>query len=378
MKIVIAPNAFKGCLSSTDAAVAMEKGIKKCLPDSETVKIPISDGGDGLSEVVNGLFNTELVMEKVNDPLGRKIEAAYSIIKEMNTAVIEMALASGLALLRKDERDPMAASTYGTGELIASAVKRGAKKIILGIGGSATCDGATGAASATGWRFLDANGGGVIPCGTSLTRIRKISFDEKCKEIRNIPITVVCDVENNLLGEKGAARVFAPQKGASPEEVEILEEGLANLAEVIRRDLGIDVCEIRGGGAAGGMGAGMKAFFNAELRRGTEVIFSLIGLEEKLADADLVLTGEGRIDEQTIFGKAPAEVAKLAKKMSIPCIAICGSISGNMTPLHSAGMSSVHSICKGSITLDEAMRNAAPLLSSETERVIRKFLSGSL
>ncbi len=377
MKIVVAPNSFKDCLSSAQIARAMEEGVKSFMPDAEIVKIPLSDGGDGFHDVISENYDTDTFRIHVSDPLGRKIESHYSMIKNGKTAFMEMALASGLALLTGQERNPLLASSKGTGEMILSAINHGAEKVILGIGGSATCDGGIGASYALGCRFYDLNGKELYPSGENMINIKRIDTAQIPEKVRNTAMTLICDVENPLLGENGAAKVYAPQKGASMRQVELLEQGLANLADIIETAYGVDLRRFRGSGAAGGIAVGLKAFFNTELKRGTELIFDLLDFDEKINGASLILTGEGRIDEQTVFGKVPAEVAKFAKRHHAPCIAICGSVSGNMNALFEAGMSSVHSICSGPCNLEEAIRNAPELIMLETERVFRTFLAGT-
>ncbi len=369
MKIVLAPNAFKGSLSATAAAAAMARGFRRVMPDAELLAAPVSDGGDGLVDVLAEIMGGRIVSAEVSDPLGRKVSAEFALVDVGRTAVIEMATASGLALLKEDERNPMAASTMGTGELIRHAAASGVRKIILGIGGSATCDGGVGAAAALGWKFLDPDGNDLVPCGATLRSIRAIKAPEGTGPAHGISFEIVCDVENPLLGPDGAARVYAPQKGASPADVEELEMGLANLAAVIKKQLGTDVASIKGGGAAGGMGAGMAAFFNAKLRRGAELVLDLIDLSDKLKGADLIVTGEGRIDSQTVFGKAPAEVAKFAKARGVPCIAVCGARTGALGQLHNAGCHAIFSICPGPCTLEHASANAAELLADACAQI---------
>ncbi len=376
MRILIAPNSFKDCLSSMQIADLMEASVKRLMPESETVKAPISDGGDGFFEVLSNAFDAETRFAEVEDPLGRIISCPYSFSPENGVAVIEMAKASGLALLKAEERNPMKTSSIGTGQAILSAIEAGAEKIILGIGGSATCDLGIGIAHALGWRFFDSGGNLLRPVGGSLSKIA--SFDSKFvpEIIGGVEISLACDVSNELLGEKGAARFYAPQKGASPEQVEILEESISRLSIMIIERLGTDVRKITGGGAAGGAGAGLCAFLEATLEKGTQIVFEARNIEDKIQNADLVLGGEGQIDSQTVFGKAPGELAKLAKKHSKPCIAICGGIRGDISNLLAEGMSSAHSICSAPMRLEDAISNAPKLIMQATEMVLRSFLAG--
>jgi glycerate kinase len=377
MKIVVAPNAYKGSLTGSEAAAAMGRGIQHVLPEAEIVEVPVADGGDGLVDVVHGALGGELRKVLVSGPLRNLVEAEFCVVAEKGLASIEMALASGLALVNENERDPEKTSTYGTGELIREALDLGLTRIGIGIGGSATNDGGIGMAAALGVRFLDIEGKRLEPVGGSLGRIAHIDMNRLDARIAHTRIEAICDVDNPLTGPKGASRVYGPQKGASPKQVERLEAGLANLARVIKNDLGFDVAGMAGGGAAGGLGAGLFVFLGAELRPGVAVVLELVGLAEKMAGAELVLTGEGQIDFQTVFGKAPAGVAALAKEQGIPCIAIAGSIGDDLGGLHHTGLTAVFSLCPGPVTLQEAMTKGADLLSRATEQVLRAYLAGA-
>jgi glycerate kinase len=286
-----------------------------------------------------------------------------------------MALASGLARLPEEQRDPTLTTSYGTGELIRAGLDLGATTINVGIGGSATNDGGMGMAQALGIRFLDKDGRELPGIGASLQHVAAIDVSDLDPRIRDTDIAAVCDVDNPLCGEQGAARVYGPQKGASPEQVRELDQGLENLARLMERDLGVDILAMPGSGAAGGLGAGLHAFLGARLCKGIELIFAMVGLREKTAGADLVLTGEGQIDFQTVFGKAPGGVGALAKEMGIPCIAIAGSIGGDLGDLHQHGISAVFSLCTGPCTLQQAMEHGAEGISRVTEQILRCFLS---
>jgi glycerate kinase len=373
MKIIVAPNAFKGSLSAKDAAHVMAEAILSVDKNIQVVEVPFSDGGDGLLEVLTDIFAGEVVKVEVTGPLGKKVMSKLCYVKDRLLAAIEMAKASGLVLLDKSERDPTKTTTYGTGELIKKALDLGAKKIIIGIGGSATNDGGIGMASALGVRFLDQKGQQVYPCGGNLIKIRDIDISGLDKRIKDVEIDVVCDVDNPLLGENGAARIYAPQKGATPDQVEELEQGLANLAEIIKKRLNIDVTTISGGGAAGGLGAGLYAFLGARLKKGIEVMKELTHLEEKVNQADLVITGEGKLDDQIFFGKGPFGVADTAKKYSVPCIALAGSIDANLDKLEEIGIVSYFSICPGPIKLEDAMENAREYLKNTVIQVVRLY-----
>ncbi len=358
------------------AAEAMAEGIQRVLTDVDIEKVPVADGGDGLVDVALDALQGERCRLLVTGPRFDLVEAQFCHVPEQSFAAIEMALASGLALLSENMRDPMQTTTLGTGELILAALDLGVHTIGVGIGGSATCDGGIGAARALGVRFLDASGHPVSPVGGALQEIVHIDMSGLDPRIGDTTIEAVCDVENPLLGEQGAARMYGPQKGADPEQVEQLESGLSNLARVIKADLGLDVAALPGGGAAGGLGAGLHAFFGAVLRPGVDVVLDLVGLENKLEGADLVLTGEGQIDFQTVFGKAPTGVALLAKKHKIPCIVIAGSVGEDLGELHQQGVDAVFSLCSGPISLQEAMEQAEHSLSRATEQVFRCFLTG--
>jgi glycerate kinase len=376
MKIILAPNAFKGSLTAASAALAMERGILAAHPDIVTVRVPVADGGDGLVNIALENLDAEERRVTVRDPLGRPVSAAFAWLPSRRTAFVELALASGLALLNDSERNPLKTITFGTGELAVAALELGATSLYFGIGGSATNDGAVGLASALGIRFLDEAGNEVEPVGGELVRIRGIDMSRLHPGLKECSVHVICDVENPLLGPSGAARVYAPQKGATPEQVEALETGLANLAEVMRRELGVDVRDLPGGGAAGGVGAGLHAFFHAELKRGIDTVLELVDFEQKIEGADLILTAEGRIDGQTACGKAPAGVARIAEKHGIPCIALAGGLGDGFESLHGIGMTAVFSICSGPVSLENAMRNADAYLRSATEQVVRAFIAG--
>ncbi len=376
MKIVLAPNAFKGSLTAMEAAGAMARGVLRACPKAEIVKVPVADGGDGLAEVLLGALGGEVRTVTVQGPRDAPIDASFCYVPSLNLAAIEMALASGLALLPDEQRDPMLTTTYGTGQLILAALELGVSRIVVGIGGSATNDGGIGMAAALGIGFPDADAQPVRPVGGSLGAIRKIDISGLDPRVADTHFEVVCDVENPLLGPTGAAAVYGPQKGATPEQVEMLDAGLGNLAGLIETHLGIDVRTLPGAGAAGGLGAGLRAFLGAELRRGVDLVLDLVGLEEKLAGADLVLTAEGQIDFQTTFGKAPAGVALRAQARHIPCLALAGSVGGGLDDLHAIGIDAVFSLCPGPVSLERAMTAGADYLAAATEQAVRGFMAG--
>jgi glycerate kinase len=376
MKIVLAPNALKGCLSAAKAADAMARGVLRACPAADIALAPVADGGDGLTEVLVDALHGEIRTITVTGPLGDLVQASFCHVPAHRLAVIEMAAASGLALLSRDRLDPMRTTTFGVGELIAAALDLGVSHLIVGIGGSATNDGGTGMATALGARFLDAGGRTVEPVGGALAAIRRIDPDGLDPRLARVRVEAICDVDNPLLGERGPARVYGPQKGATPAQVRELDAGLANLAAVIERDLGLDVRELPGAGAAGGLGAGLRAFLDAELRRGVDVVLDLVGLDEHLRGADLALTAEGRIDAQTAFGKAPAGVAERARARGVPCIAIAGGIGNGLESLYALGIRAVFSLCPGPVSLEQALVAGGDYLAATTEQVVRVFLAG--
>ena len=378
MKIVLAPNALKGCLTAAEAAQALARGVARIDPELELVLVPVADGGDGLAEVLRNALNGVQQTVPVSGPLGDPLLATFCHVPALRLAIIEIAQASGLALLAQERRNPLLTTTFGTGELIKAALDLEISHLIVGIGGSATNDGGIGMATALGARFFDSHGQPIEPVGGTLATIQRIDLNGLDSRLAEVRIEVICDVDNPLLGERGAAQVYAPQKGATPQQVQILEAGLANLAAVIERDLGANVRDLPGAGAAGGLGAGLTAFLNAELRRGVDVVLDWVKLDESLYHADLVLTAEGQIDAQTAFGKAPAGVAERARAHGVPCIAIAGSIGAGLDALHALGIDAVFSLCPGPVNLEQAMTCAADYLAAAAEQAVRAFLAGRL
>ncbi len=377
MKIVLAPNALKGCLTATQAADAMARGVARACPAADIARVPVADGGDGLANVLIDALHGQARTANVTGPHGDRVEATFCHVQTRRLAAIEMATASGLALLPKSRLNPLRATTWGTGELIAAALDLGISRLIVGIGGSATNDGGIGMATALGARFLDEHDNPVEPVGGALWAIRRIDLHGLDSRLAGVRIEAICDVDNPLLGERGAAHVYGPQKGATPEQVRMLDTGLANLAMVIERDLDLDVRELPGAGAAGGLGAGLKAFLNAELRRGVDLVLDLVGLKEQLRGADLVLTAEGQIDSQTASGKAPAGVGECARACGVPCFAIAGSVGGGLDSLHALGIDAVFGLCPGPVSLEQAMAAGGDFLAAATEQVVRAFLAGN-
>lgn len=371
MKIVIAPDSFKGSMSAKEVCDNIEIGIKKAVSNPEIVKIPMADGGEGTVQSLVDATNGKMINAVVKDPLFRNINAEYGILGNNKTAVIEMAAASGLALLSSEEQNPMNTTTFGTGQLIFDALNRGCRDFIIGIGGSATNDGGIGLASALGVRFLNKSNNDVNLYGEGLTDIEYIDTDNLDPRIKECRIHVACDVTNVLCGENGAAYVYASQKGASYEEIEKLDRGLENLSCKILKYLSKDVKNIKGSGAAGGTGAGLIAFLDGKLEPGINIVIKYAGLERKICDSDLVITGEGRIDCQTLYGKTILGVAQTAKKQNIPVIAICGSMGEGIDNLYDFGLNGIFSIVNSPMNLEECIKKTPQLLQSVTENIFR-------
>lgn len=374
--LVMAPNALKGSCSATLAAAALAEGAWRAAPDAEIRQVPVADGGDGLLEIACEALGAERRQARVTGPTFAAVDAELAWLPSQRTAIIEMALASGLALVDPEDRDPGLTTTLGTGELMREVLALGAESLIIGLGGSATNDGGIGMASALGYRFLDRDDQPVRPIGAELGRIARIDRSGVHPQLSRVQVQAICDVENPLTGQQGAAAIFGPQKGATPAGVNMLDAGLANLAERLRQDLGCEAENARGAGAAGGLGAGLMAFCAAELRPGAELVLDLVGLDQALERADLVLTAEGQIDTQTASGKAPAAVAARAQRRGIPCIGIAGGIGERIESLHALGLDAVFCLCPGPITLAEAERRATELLAQAAEQVVRAFLAG--
>lgn len=376
MRILIAPNAFKGSISAYDAAKAIEEGIRRVMPDADCILLPIADGGDGTAEVLVHGTGGRFINAKVLNPLGRSIATTFALLSDGSTAMIEMANASGLRLITAAERNPLITTTYGTGQLMRAALNIGARKIIIGLGGSATVDGGAGMAQALGARLLDAQGEEIGYGGGSLTNLHAIDLSGLDPRLRECEIIAACDVDNPLVGEHGSAAVFGPQKGATPDMVTQLDANLAHFAHIIQRDLGVDVLRIPGGGAAGGIAAGLIAFCGARLYPGTDLVLDTMALDDHLQGVDLVITGEGRIDGQTAHGKAPVGVALRAKRYGIPVVALAGGIGDGAEALYAHGIDAVMPIVARPMPLEEAMQEARTLLRDTAERLIRVIRLG--
>ncbi|NLB88763.1 MAG: glycerate kinase [Syntrophomonadaceae bacterium] len=370
MKIVIAPDSFKGSLTAKQVADAIETGIKKVDQDIEIIKVPVADGGEGTVEAILTSVGGEIIEATVKDPLLNDITASYGILKDEQTAVIEMAAASGLVLVPNSKRNPWFTTTYGTGQLFVDALDRGCRKFIVGLGGSATNDGGSGFLKALGVHFLDIDGNDTGYGGQSLVPIHTIDISKLDKRIQECEIIVACDVTNPLCGPHGASAVYGPQKGADPEMVNTLDKALYAYGKLLEKAFGIPVLEVPGSGAAGGFGAALISL-GAKLNPGIDIITKVAELEKKLIGADLVITGEGSIDFQTAFGKTPSGVAELANKFNIPVIALTGNIGERVEELYDKGFDSIFAICDGPMSLDESMSKAEKLLIETSERIIR-------
>ncbi|SKA86002.1 glycerate kinase [Clostridium sp. USBA 49] len=371
MKFVLAPDSFKESMSAKEAAEAMKKGIKKVIPDAECVLVPMADGGEGTVQSLVDATNGEIIETIVTGPLGNKVKAMFGILGDRETAVIEMASASGIHLLKKEERNPLLTTTYGTGELIKAALDKNVKRILIGIGGSSTNDGGAGMIQALGAKLLDKEGNEIEFGGGALEKLYKIDLSGLDKRLENVIIEAACDVTNPLTGKEGASYVFGPQKGATPEMIEKLDKNLAHYAEIIRKDLGKDIENIPGAGAAGGLGAGLMAFLNAELKRGVELVIKYTNLEEKIKEANYVFTGEGSIDHQTIFGKTPYGVSMTAQKLGIPVIAFAGRIGDGIEVLYDKGINSIIGIMPGASSIEDALKQGSENLERAAENIAR-------
>lgn len=375
MKFLFAPDSFKGTLSSLQVIQILERAARSHFHDLHVIKVPIADGGEGTVEALITAMGGEYRYAEVTGPLeGMKVKARYGV--SGNTAVIEMAQASGLTLLDREKRNPLLTTTYGTGELIRAALDEGIREYIIGIGGSATNDGGMGMAQALGIAFLDDEGRNVGLGGRYLSEVRRIVPDGLDPRIRECKMTVICDVSNPLTGPQGATYVYGPQKGATKEMLLILEEGMKNYAEVIRHQLGIDVDRIPGAGAAGGLGAALTGFLGAVLKPGIDAVMDFIHFDRLLEDVDLVVTGEGRIDGQSVFGKVPVGVARRCKEKNVPVVAISGIMGENAQAVYDYGINSIMTTINRDMPLEEALSRAEELLFDAADRMFRLIKAG--
>jgi len=371
MKIVIAPQGFKGNLTALEVAHAIAEGVKRIVPDAETVLKPMADGGEGTVQALVDATGGEMMLTAVTGPLQERVNARWGILSDKTTAVIEMAAASGLPLVPPAKRNPLITTTYGTGELILAALKQGCRKLIIGIGGSATNDGGAGMAQALGARLLDASGKELPFGGAALASLERIDISQMDPRLADFKVTLASDVNNPLCGPRGASAIYGPQKGATPEMVKQLDAALWHYADVIKRDLDIDFREVPGAGAAGGLGLGLMVFLKAKMMPGIDVVIKATNLVADLKGAEIVFTAEGRIDCQSAMGKVPTGVAMAAKKFGATVIALAGEVADDCRVVFDQGIDAVLSIAPGPITLDQSMANAEKLLANAAECAMR-------
>ena len=377
MKIVIAPQTFKGSISALDAARAMRDGVSRAAPDAEIALVPVADGGDGTLETLVEGSGGEIRSIEVTGPLGERRAAEWGAMGDRRTAVIEMARTSGLALVPDADRNPLVTTTFGLGEAIAAALDAGFRRFIIGIGGSATNDAGAGMAQALGVRLLDRAGAHLPHGGAALANLRAIDMSGLDARIRECEMLVACDVNNPLTGPTGASAIYGPQKGATTQMVAQLDAALTHFARIALRDIGADISEVPGAGAAGGLGGGLIAFTNAWLMAGVDIVLDTVNLEAYLQDADLVITGEGSIDHSTIYNKAPVGVAARAKQRGIPVVAIAGSLGNGFQDVREHGIDALAAITTAPMTLDEASERAAELIADSTEQALRLMQVGA-
>jgi glycerate kinase len=376
MRVVVAPDKFRGSLSAAEAARALARGVREADPSAVVDEVPMADGGEGTVDALVAATGGTSREAVVSGPLGDPTRARFGLLGDGRTAVIEMATASGLALLPRDRRDPSRASTRGTGELLLEAVGAGARKVILGIGGSATNDGGAGLAQALGYRLLDRSGRELEPGGGALERLDRIDPSGTDRRLSGVEIAVACDVDNPLCGPRGASAVYGPQKGADPDMVARLDRNLDHFASVVERDLGVSVRDLAGAGAAGGLGAGLVSFASARLEPGVALVIRAVGLADRLHKADLCLTGEGSVDASTAHGKTAVGVARLARSLGCPTLALAGTLGPGAEAVLGEGIDAVFSLCPGPVSLEQAVAHAAEWLERAASQAVRAFLAG--
>ena len=369
--IVLAPDSFKESMTAKEACIAMEKGIKKVNSNISCIHVPMADGGEGTMQSLVDATNGKIHSLEVIGPLGNKVKAQYGILGDGEIGILEMASASGIHLVHPEKRNPLLTTTYGTGELIKACLDHGVKKLLIGIGGSATNDGGAGVIQALGGKLLDKQGDELAFGGGDLGKLSTIDLSNFDPRLKDVVIEVACDVSNPLCGESGASNVYGPQKGATREMVSVLDDNLRHYADIIKKELDKDVLDVPGAGAAGGLGAGLMAFLNGNLKKGIEMVIEYAGLEEKVKDADMVWTGEGSIDFQTQYGKTPLGVATIAKKHNKPVIALAGRVGDGIEVLHESGIDSIFGITKGATSLEEALVKGQENIEKTSENIIR-------
>lgn len=371
LTIVLAPDSFKESMTAKEVCESMEAGIKKINKDITCIHVPMADGGEGTMQSLVDATYGKVYSLNVVGPLGDEIKAEYGILGDGEIGILEMASASGIHLVPKEKRNPLITTSYGTGQLIKACLDKGVKKLLIGIGGSATNDGGAGVVQALGGKLLDKDGNELSFGGGELKKLHKIDLTNFDKRLKDVKIEVACDVNNPLCGEKGASNVFGPQKGATPEMIDLLDDSLNHYASVIKEQIGKDVLNVPGAGAAGGLGAGLMAFLNGELKKGIEMVIEYSKLEEKVKDADMVWTGEGSIDFQTQYGKTPIGVAKIAKKYNKPVIALAGRVGDNIDVLYENGIDSIFGIIRELTDIDQALLNGKRNIQKTSEDIVR-------
>lgn len=374
MKIVIAPDSFKGALSAPELCASVEKGIRNVVPNAVAVSIPLADGGEGTMENMVHATNGTLITAEVMNPLSQNISASYGVLGDGETVVIEVAQASGLTLISEQERNPLVTTSFGTGQLIKDALDRGYRRFIVGLGGSATNDAGMGILRALGMEFYDQHGSPIPDGGGYLSDLKRINDTRLDRRIEESTFLVACDVTNPLCGKNGASAVFGPQKGATKEMIETLDANLNHFADVILKQKGTEIRKIKGGGAAGGIAAAFVSFLNAEIDSGIDIIMEEVGFEEKIRDADLIITGEGKLDHQTLSGKVIMGVGKAAKNRDIPVLALCGQLDLDQLGLRELGILSSFSIIQQPCTLNTAFQQTADWTTEIIENLLRVII----
>lgn len=369
--IVLAPDSFKESMTAKEVCEAMERGIRKANSQIRCIHVPMADGGEGTMQSLVDATGGRVYSKEVVGPLGNNVVAEYGILGNGDIGVIEMASASGIHLVDSEKRNPLITTTFGTGQLIKACLDKGVKKLLIGIGGSATNDGGAGFIQALGGRLLDENGDDLSYGGGALAKLHTIDLSNLDERLKYVSVEVACDVNNPLCGKEGASYVFGPQKGATREMIEILDQNLSHYAEVIKEQLGKDVISKAGAGAAGGLGAGLMAFLDVKLKSGIEMVIEYANLEEKVRDADMVWTGEGSIDFQTQYGKTPLGVAMIAKKYNKPVIALAGRVGNDIDALYDKGIDAIFGIMRGVTSIEEALVKGPENVEKTSENIIR-------
>lgn len=373
--IVLAPDSFKESMTAKEVCEAMERGIKKGNPNVTCIHVPMADGGEGTMQSLVDATGGTVHTVTVTGPLGDQVGASYGISGDGSTGVLEMASASGIHLVPIAQRNPLVTTTYGTGELIKACLDHGVSRLLIGIGGSATNDGGAGVVQALGGKLLDAEGKELAFGGGELGRLARLDLSGFDPRLQDVEVEVACDVTNPLCGETGASHVFGPQKGATPEMIEQLDRNLRNYAGVMKQQLGKDIIDYPGAGAAGGLGGGLMVFLNGTLKKGIDMVVDYTGLEEKVRQADMVWTGEGGMDFQTQYGKTPLGVARVAKKHGKPVVALAGRVGDGIDVLYDQGMDAIFGIMPGAATLSEALANGVQNVERTSENIVRLMAS---